>query len=154
MQLRNKDIRELNKEIEERYSLDLFFEKKDIVNKKEIEDKILIIQDKCLFFYYKKRLIPSLHLIIAKPEILPKITIDMPAIPFIIKGADVMRPGIIKFDEREFTKGDFVVIVDENNKKPLAVGEALFSSEEIKDMEKGKVIQTIHRVGDEIWNTK
>ena len=73
----------------------------------------------------------------------------MPAVPFIAKGADVMRPGIKELDE--FSKNSFVVIVDENNRKPLAVGLALFSSVEINSLEKGRTIRTIHFVGDPIW---
>jgi len=44
------------------------------------------------------------------------------------------------------------VIIDVNNKKPLAVGIALFSSSDMKIQKGGRVIKNIHYVGDEIWN--
>ncbi len=37
------------------------------------------------------------------------------------------------------------------HKKVIALGIALFSSEEIKALEKGKVIKVIHYVGDKLW---
>ena len=74
----------------------------------------------------------------------------MGAIRFVVNGADIMRPGIVEI-EAGIKKDDFVAVVDKNNQKPLAVGIALFSSEEMKAMSSGKVIKNIHYVGDELW---
>ncbi len=41
--------------------------------------------------------------------------------------------------------------IDEKNRKPIAIGSAMFSSKEITSMEKGKVIKNIHFVGDSFW---
>jgi predicted RNA-binding protein (TIGR00451 family) len=70
-------------------------------------------------------------------------------VKFVSNGADIMRPGIV--DIGEFKLGDFVSIVDENNKKPIAVGEALFDSVSMKGMDSGKVVKMVHYVGDKIW---
>ena len=43
------------------------------------------------------------------------------------------------------------MIIDVNNKKPLAVGIALLNSEEMRSATGGKVIKNIHFVGDELW---
>ena len=75
---------------------------------------------------------------------------QMGAIPFVTKGADVMRPGI-KEIEAGIKKNEFIVIIDEKNKKPLAVGIALFDTEELEQMNSGKAIKNIHYLGDEIW---
>ncbi len=77
----------------------------------------------------------------------------MLAVPYMIKGADVMRPGIKEIDGG-IAKGEIVAIVDEMNKKAIAVGIAEFSTEEMREMMKGRVIKNIHWVGDEIWNVK
>ena len=74
----------------------------------------------------------------------------MPAVKFIANGADVMRPGIKEFDN--FKKNQIIIIVDETHQKPLAIGEALVSSEEMKSLDSGKVIKNLHHVGDKIWN--
>ncbi len=78
----------------------------------------------------------------------PYVVVDNGALPFILKGADVMRPGIVELDE--FNRGEIVAV---KNMKGLtiAVGIALFSSEEMKSMEKGKVIETLHYIKDEVW---
>ena len=77
----------------------------------------------------------------------------MGAVKFIINGADVMRPGITDIEDG-IRKDDFIVIIDQNNKKPLAVGIALFNSEEMRALPKGKVIKTIHYVGDVVWKVE
>ena len=143
--LRKSEIRELNISLQNyNFSID----KKARV---EQNDEIILVDSKPLFFFYKQRIVPTLHFLLEK-IVLPKVVIDMPAVPFITKGADVMRPGIRDFDS--FSKNSFVVIVDENNHKPLAVGLTLFSSEEMNSLEKGRVIHTIHFVGDSLWKSE
>ena len=83
-------------------------------------------------------------------NVLKKITVDMGAVKFVVNGADIMRPGIVEIEEG-ILKDEFVAVIDKNNQKPLAVGIALFSSEEMKSMTSGKVIKNIHYVGDELW---
>jgi len=78
----------------------------------------------------------------------PYVVVDNGALPFILKGADVMRPGIVELSE--FNK-DQIVAVKNMKGLTIAVGLALFSSEEIKTMEKGKVIKTLHYINDEVW---
>jgi PUA domain protein len=76
--------------------------------------------------------------------------VDRGAIPFIIKGAKVMRPGIKAFG-RPFRKGEVVVVRDEQYKKAIAVGRALMDYEEAKGAQRGPVVETIHYVGDRAW---
>ncbi len=83
---------------------------------------------------------------------LPKAVVDMGAVPYVCKGADVMAPGIVSF-EGEFCKGDLVLVVDEKHGKMLALGEALYDVEKARKMEKGAVVKSIHFVGDKIWDT-
>jgi PUA domain protein len=82
---------------------------------------------------------------------LPKIVIDMGAIPYICKGADVMAPGILTIKD-EFEENDIVLIVDERHGKHLVVGAALFSSENMKKIKRGKTVKNLHYVGDKLWN--
>jgi len=81
---------------------------------------------------------------------LPKVVVDMGAVPHICNGADVMAPGILRF-EGEFVKGSMVLVVDEKHGKPIAVGEALYSSEEAVGVKHGAVVKNVHYVGDKIW---
>lgn len=81
---------------------------------------------------------------------LPSILVDMGAIPYVCNGADVMSPGITKIDG-EFGEGGLVVVRDERHRKPLALGVALTSSGEMREMPKGKVVKSVHYVGDKLW---
>jgi PUA-domain protein len=80
----------------------------------------------------------------------PKIVVDMGAVPYVCKGADVMAPGVRSINGNFETDG-LLVIVDERHNKPLSVGMALLNSEEMKTKKKGKVIKTLHYVGDKLW---
>ena len=79
----------------------------------------------------------------------PSITVDMGAIKFMCKGANVMRPGIKKFTE--FEKDSLVCVVEESQNKFLAVGKAMVSSSELDDMEKGEILKNLHYISDKFW---
>jgi len=81
----------------------------------------------------------------------PKIVVDMGAVPYVCKGADVMAPGIVRF-EGEFRKDDLVLVVDINHGKTLALGESLLDAEIAKQTKKGPVVKTLHYVSDKIWD--
>lgn len=114
-----------------------------------LEDDFLIINNEVLFFFKENKLIPTLYALLKDTTLLPEVIIDKGAIKFVANGADVMRPGIIGCND--FKENDFVVIIEETYKKPLAVGVALFDSNIILEKKQGKVISTIHFIGDIIW---
>ena len=82
---------------------------------------------------------------------MPKIVVDMGAVPYVCKGADVMAPGIVRI-EGEFGKGDLVVIVDEKHGKPLSLGESLLDSANANGAKQGAVVKNLHFVSDKVWN--
>lgn len=143
-QLKSKD---LNRKLE-RYNLNL--SKKDSVELIETEKfKLILVNKEPVFFYHEGKEVPTLKYL-QTHDLLKKVTVDMGAVKFVVNGADVMRPGVTEIEEG-IKKDDFIVIIDENNKKPLSVGAALLNSEEMKKAERGKVIKNIHYIGDEIW---
>jgi len=79
----------------------------------------------------------------------PNVVVDMGAIQFVCKGANIMRPGIKEFSD--FKKGDIVCVIEESQKKILAVGIAEMSSDELKEAKKGEVIKNIHYISDNFW---
>lgn len=143
VQLRYKDVEQLLKDYQfsvtksEHYAL--------------VDNKILFVNNEPSFFYYEQKILPTLTTL-QKHAFLKKIIIDIGAVPFIVNGADVMRPGIVAIEEC-ILNGEAVMIIDEKNKKPLAVGITLYSGEDIKAQTTGKVIKTIHYVGDDIWKS-
>ncbi len=80
---------------------------------------------------------------------LPRVVVDMGAIPYVCNGADVMAPGVTDMDS--FMAGDLVVVRDVTHGKALAVGRALKSSSDIEAARKGKVLENLHYVGDRLW---
>ena len=84
-------------------------------------------------------------------EKFPNVTVDMGAVKFMCKGANLMRPGIKKFTE--FEKDNLVCIIEESKHKFLAVGKAMVSSSELENMEKGEVIKNMHYISDKFWES-
>ncbi|TRO57721.1 DUF1947 domain-containing protein [Candidatus Bathyarchaeota archaeon] len=110
---------------------------------------LYLFEGKPLLFKSEEKLIPTLFFerYISST---PKIIVDMGAVPHLCNGADVMAPGVQKVAD-EFSKGGLVLIVDEKYGKVIAIGEALFNSNEIIKMNQGKIIRTLHYVGDNIY---
>jgi PUA-domain protein len=144
--LSGKEVKALNELLLQKYGLADFLGRQ--ANVELVEDKFVQVNGETQFFYLEEVPIPVLKLIL-KNNFLKKAAIDMPAVKFIANGADVMRPGIKELDN--FAAGDIIAIVDEHNKKPLAIGQALFSSEELQKLSKGKALKNLHYVGDFIW---
>ena len=85
-------------------------------------------------------------------EKFPSVTVDMGAVKFVCKGANVMRPGITKFSD--FESGEIVCVIEESQNKFLAVGKAEISNKEAEDTNKGEVIKNMHYISDDFWECK
>jgi PUA domain protein len=85
-------------------------------------------------------------------EKFPYVTVDMGAVKFVCKGANIMRPGITKFSD--FESGEIVCIVEESQNKFLAVGKAEMSSKELEGIKNGEVIKNMHYISDIFWESK
>jgi len=111
--------------------------------------KIFVINGRPVLMDLEGNLIPTLVFeeIIQK---LPKVIVDMGAIPHICNGADIMAPGIVRIGG-EFKEGDLALILDEKHGKAIAVARALLSSENIRALKRGKVFENLHYVGDLAW---
>lgn len=144
----------MKEEIKENFSVDpdaIIPKQSQIEFIKSDEIILYIVNKEALFIRFNDVLLPSIQAILNNIITLPKVTIDKGAIPYIIKGAHIMVPGIIEIDP-EVKKDSFVVIVDETHKKPIAIGKVVMDIDEIKKSNKGKAIENLHYVGDKIWN--
>jgi PUA-domain protein len=150
-QLRKSEIKELN-DLIIKLVPSFVINKKDIVENIKTNDyNLILINNEPCFFYDDNKLIPTLKFVLKNENILlKKVTVDMGAVRFVTSGADIMRPGITLFDEN-IDENDYVVVIDENNKKPLSISKALFGSEQLNEMKTGKVLKNIHYVTDKIW---
>jgi PUA domain protein len=77
------------------------------------------------------------------------VTVDAGAVSFVSDGADVMRPGITETTD-DIGAGDPVLVAEEAHGKVLAVGRARVGAEEMVG-DSGKVVDSIHHVGDELY---
>ena len=82
-------------------------------------------------------------------EKFPYVMVDMGAVKFMCNGANVMRPGIKSHSE--FERGEIICIIEESQRKFLAVGKSLVSSEELDSMQKGEVVKNMHYISDKFW---
>jgi len=94
---------------------------------------------------------PTLRGAVLRPFQNRRIVVDMGAVPYLINGADIMRPGIVSVSD-DVKAGLPALAVDESHGKPLAVVIPTSDAEVIRAQEKGKVAKNIHYVGDELWN--
>jgi len=125
-------------------------------------DMIEVIEtnaDVSLFMVNKKLLLmdtgdwvfPTLKGAIQFPFPERRIVVDAGAIPYVVNGADVMRPGIVSVTD-DVKSSSPVQIVDERHGKPLAIGVALLDAPDIRASTSGKMCKNFHHVSDEIWN--
>lgn len=131
----------------------------DHINKKEdIElvevaggERIYLQDGKPILIGLERSVMPSLAMPQALLDTIPRVVVDMGAVPFVVNGADVMAPGIRSVADK-VKVGDVVLVVDEKHSKGLAVGILIMDREEILQRRKGKAVKNVHHVGDDIWN--
>jgi len=112
--------------------------------------KIFFANNRPLLAILNGSLLPTL-LFEEALRLLPKIVVNMGAVPHICNGADVMAPGVVRI-ENEYKTNDYVIVVDERHGKPLALAIALTDSQTALKMQHGKIAKNIHYVGDNLWN--
>jgi PUA-domain protein len=150
--LKTKEAKEILSEASTKLKLDLEALFGSKVNVEVVESDvglIYLIGGKPIFYKVDDKVLPTLLFseFVARA---PKIVVDMGAVPYVCKGADVMAPGIVRF-EGEFSKGDLVLVVDVKYCKALAMGESLYDAEVAKQTKKGPIVKTLHYVSDKIW---
>jgi len=112
--------------------------------------QFLLIKGNALLVRIKKKILPTL-IFSEFINLIPKVVVDMGAVPYVCNGADIMAPGIVRY-EGEFRETDLVQIVDEKHGKTIAIGTAHYDLNYAKNMNKGMVVSNIHFIGDRIWN--
>jgi PUA-domain protein len=113
--------------------------------------EIIFVDGVPIAFRKKGELIPVLTNKVALDS-MPRIVVDMGAVPHVAGGADIMAPGIRSISESVLEK-NLVVVVDEKHGKYLAVGKALLDAGLMRTTKHGKVVSNVHYVGDPIWES-
>jgi PUA domain protein len=115
------------------------------------EYSLILVDGKPLLFEIEGHLFPTVRGALEMGLQKRVVTVDKGAIRFVSNGADIMAPGVIAADP-EIKEGDFVIIVEETHRKPLAIGKALIGGAEMVEATSGKAIKSITHVGDKLWN--
>lgn len=151
--LRDKEAKTLFERASRRFKADL---KQILAGKPRFEvvkmdfGEIFLVNNRPLLFEVEGNLYPTL-VFTELSHAMPRVVVDMGAIPYVCKGADVMAPGIRRF-EGSFDKGDLVIIVDEKYGKAVAIGEALLDSEGASKTTHGVIVKNIHFISDKTWD--
>ena len=159
--LSKKEIKEIIREMSEIFGSEIaekMLKKKDRVEVAEFDrtTEILLVNGRPFFIRRKGLIFPLVIALyeLSNEEDLRKwprrVVVDAGAVPFIIKGADVMAAGITDADEN-IKEGDFVFVVEEDYGRPLAIGIALMDGKTMKEKPKGKAVKNIHHAKDKIW---
>ena len=150
--LREKEADQLLDEFSQKLNIDL---RQLLGDKAQVEEaessaaKVFFLNNKPLLTLFNNVLVPTMfHEEITSK--LPKIVVNMVAVPHICNGADLMAPGVVRI-EKEYKANEYVVIVDERHNKPLAVAVALTDSATARNTHHGKIAKNIHYVGDNLW---
>ena len=149
--LKSKDIKKIQQDLQQTFN-NIILDEKSCIETGEVEGaKMIFIDSEPCFIYHEDKIIftlPGINKFHPKEHF---VVVDMGAIRFVTNGADVMAPGIVDADIN-ICKGDQVWICDERYHKPLAVGIAIMDGMQMKTEKKGKAIQIVHYVGDNLWN--
>lgn len=144
--IRKKESKAISKYFKEYYGVEI----KGEMEKFEFDElNVITVNNEPLILEYEDRYYFTVYGVIKlKPE-KGRVVVDEGAMPYVIKGADVMKPGIVDVDEN-IKAGDFVYVAVEKKLTPIAVGIALVDGNEMKGG-KGKAVKNIHHVNDKIW---
>ncbi len=135
------------KEIKRNLAMDIWLDG----NFEIIEDEmdIVLVGGIPAFFKHEGKYYPTVILLLNSEYEKNYVTVDMGAVKHVLNGANVFAAGIVDADS-EIKEGDAVYVRDEKYKKPLAVGIAEMSGEEMISSNKGIAVKSIHYYGDKI----
>jgi len=151
--LKNREAKILLHEASEKLQTDLnsfFRERADIEVIETDVAEIILVNGRPIMIKTSDGVYPTLKFE-EYLRLAPKVIVDMGAVPYVCKGANVMAPGVRRI-EGTFRSDSIVAIMDEKFGKPIAIGEILFGSEEAPKLKQGKVVKNLFYVGDKTWN--
>ena len=111
------------------------------------------INDRVVFIEKGNLIIPTVKIVQEWHQCieLPVVVVDMGAVPYVCRGAKIMRPGIITLSNPETKKGQIVQILDEKNRAVIAIGRLQMNGGDLLQTQKGPVIENLTWVGDAYW---
>jgi malignant T-cell-amplified sequence len=126
--------------------------------------QLLLVDTECAFYSHRDgSFVPCLHTLYKYPGIMTKVQVDKGAIRHILRGSDVMCPGLTsaggslpeetKENADKLKAGEPVAIYCEGKVNPVAVGLLKMSIKDIKEKNEGIGIHEIHHLDDGLWQS-
>mmetsp|Transcript_13125 Transcript_13125/g.30666 ORF Transcript_13125/g.30666 Transcript_13125/m.30666 type:complete len:576 (+) Transcript_13125:118-1845(+) len=163
--LSKKDLKHLKSQLQEQFPA---LEEKvidellpaDQVKVSKLDNRCLLYSQgdsPAVFFDLEGRgeLYPTLHTLWQHPNIVAELTIHPPVSEFVLRGADLMLPGVIVPANGvagfgAVTKGQKRCIKIDGNPYPIAIGKMLVNQTQMEKL-KGKGLEVCHVFKDALW---
>ena len=113
------------------------------------DQSFILVNGEPLLFSVNDAVFPTIRGALRLRTRSKRVVVDMGAVKFVAKGADIMSPGIVDVDT-SIRRGDLVIVCDEVHGKPLAIGKALVNADSMMG-NRGKAVKSVHYIGDRIW---
>jgi PUA domain protein len=149
--LKAKQVKQLGARMEGEVGLDMLSDEPAVDRARGLDLDFLIIDGRVAYLVLDDVAFPSLRTILDKGLDIRWAEVDEGAVRFLANGADVMAPGVTGADPG-LDEGDWVYVRDARHKRPLVVGRALMAGPEMVVAGSGKAVETLHYVGDRIWD--
>ncbi|PSS37416.1 hypothetical protein PHLCEN_2v720 [Hermanssonia centrifuga] len=110
-----------------------------------------------VFQHFDGPFYPTLKLLHKYPFVLPKVGIDRGAIRFLLAGAHMMCPGMtskggyLPAEDVALPAETPVAIFAEGKEHAVGMGITKMGTEEMKKLNKGVGVETVHYLGDDLW---
>lgn len=167
VQLKSSAIRAIKQQLAEQYpaleasgALDEVLPKKDAaVAEARGRDKtsFVTVDGEPVFFRFRDGpFFPALRLLHRYPKMMAAVRVDRGAVRFVLKGADIMCPGLTSAGadvSAELGEGAPVAVYAEGKEHALALGLTKMSTADIRRVNKDVGVATIHFLGDQLWTT-
>jgi PUA-domain protein len=148
--LKGKQVKALGAEMQRVVGVDMLSGEPAVDRARGLDMDYLIIEGRVAFLLVDEVAFPSLRTLLERGLDVHWAEVDEGAVRFLANGADVMAPGVTGADPG-LADGDWVYVRDARHRRPLVVGKALMSGPDMVVADKGRAAQTLHYVGDRIW---
>lgn len=140
---------------------DVIMPKKEQLRVAKCPDHIeILVTSNGTHLFYRQRegpYLPSLRLVHQYPDIAPTVQVDRGAIKFVLSGANIMCPGLTSPGGKisdEIGSEQIVTVMAEDKQHALAIGITKMSGTDIKSLNKGIAIETMHYLNDGLWRAR
>ena len=162
-QVKTSVARKIRKDVEAAYpmlgeDLDALFPKKAPMHLVKClhHVQLVVVENRVLFIILRDtQPLPTLKLLHQYPNMLPHVGVDRGAIPFVLKGAPILCPGLTSKGgdlSSEVGKDVPVAVMAEGKTHAIGVGITRKSAAEMREVNKDVGVESISVIGDGLWD--